>query len=72
MVQLQALLNYQEIDGKLYKMEREFASCDEKKEYGKVKKYLIERSSSFTDDGQLIQAVITKEHAEKFKRFLRK
>lgn len=41
-------------------------------EYGKVKKYLIERSSSFTDDGQMIQAVITKEHAEKFKRFLRK
>lgn len=40
MVQLQALLNYQEIDGKLYKMEREFASCDEKKEYGKVKKFL--------------------------------
>lgn len=40
MAQLQAILNYQEIDTKLYKIERELASCDERKEYVKVKKFL--------------------------------
>lgn len=40
MAQLQAILNYQEIDKKLYKLERELAGCDERKEYVKVKKFL--------------------------------
>ncbi len=40
MSQLQAILKYQEIDGKLYKMERELAGSDERKEYVKVKKFL--------------------------------
>lgn len=40
MAQLQTILNYQEIDTKLYKIERELASCDERKEYVKVKKFL--------------------------------
>ncbi len=40
MAQLQAILNYQEIDAKLYKIERELASSDERKEYVKIKKFL--------------------------------
>ena len=40
MSQLQAILNYQEVDTKLYKLEREIAGCDERKEYVKVKKFL--------------------------------
>ncbi|MBO4939604.1 MAG: hypothetical protein J6D30_01060 [Clostridia bacterium] len=40
MTQLQAILNYQEIDTKLYKLERELAACDERKEYVKFKKFL--------------------------------
>ena len=40
MSQLQAILKYQEIDAKLYKIEREFAGCEERKEYVKYKKFL--------------------------------
>ncbi len=40
MANLQAILNYQEVDTKLYKIERELAGCDERKEYVKVKKFL--------------------------------
>ncbi len=40
MVQLQAILNYQEIDAKLYKLERELAGSEERKEYVKFKKFL--------------------------------
>ncbi|MBR2646917.1 MAG: hypothetical protein IKD47_05125 [Clostridia bacterium] len=40
MSQLQAILKYQEIDKDLYKMERELAGCDERKEYVKLKKFL--------------------------------
>ena len=40
MAQLQAILTYQELDAKLYKLERELAGCDERKEYQKVKKFL--------------------------------
>ena len=32
MAQLQAILTYQELDAKLYKLERELAGCDERKE----------------------------------------
>ncbi|MBQ8323417.1 MAG: hypothetical protein IJX91_05570 [Clostridia bacterium] len=40
MSQLQSILKYQEIDGKLYKLERDLAGSDERKEYVKVKKFL--------------------------------
>lgn len=40
MSHLQAILNYQEKDTRLYKLEREIAGCDERKEYVKVKKFL--------------------------------
>lgn len=40
MTQLQTILNYQEIDTKLYKLERELAACEERKEYVKLKKFL--------------------------------
>lgn len=40
MAQLQAILNYQEVDAKLYKIERELAGSEERKEYAKVKKFL--------------------------------
>ena len=40
MSQLQAILSYQDVDKKLYKLERELASCDERKEYVKFKKFL--------------------------------
>lgn len=39
MSQLQAILRYQEVDQKLYKLERELASCEERKEYVKYKKF---------------------------------
>ena len=40
MANLQAILHYQEVDTKLYKIERDIAGCDERKEYVKVKKFL--------------------------------
>lgn len=40
MMELQAILNYQEIDKRLYALERELAGCDERKEYVKSKKFL--------------------------------
>ncbi len=40
MAQLQAILNYQDVDAKLYKIERELAGSEERKEYAKVKKFL--------------------------------
>jgi predicted nucleic acid-binding Zn-ribbon protein len=40
MSQLQAILNYQEVDTKLYKLERDIAGCEERKEYVKLKKFL--------------------------------
>jgi predicted nucleic acid-binding Zn-ribbon protein len=40
MANLMAILKYQEVDTKLYKIEREIAACDERKEYVKLKKFL--------------------------------
>ena len=37
---LQAILNYQEVDKKLFKLERDLAGSEERKEYVKVKKFL--------------------------------
>ena len=41
-------------------------------EYAKIKKYIKERSSKFTDDGQEISAVIPAAYADKFLPFLTK
>ena len=40
MTQLQAILNYQEVDRELYALEREIAGSSERKEYVKWKKFL--------------------------------
>lgn len=40
MSELTAILKYQETDKKLFALERELASCDERKEFVKVKKFL--------------------------------
>lgn len=40
MSNLQAILAYQETDKKLFAIERELSSCDERKEYVKTKKFL--------------------------------
>ena len=40
MTQLQAILNYQEVDRELYAIERELAVSNERKEYVKMKKFL--------------------------------
>ncbi|MBE7068363.1 MAG: hypothetical protein E7381_03580 [Clostridiales bacterium] len=40
MSQLQAILKYQETDKKLYKLERDLAGSEERKEYLKLKKFL--------------------------------
>ncbi len=40
MAQLQTILNYQDVDSKLYKIERELAASEARKEYAKVKKFL--------------------------------
>ncbi len=40
MAQLQAILKYQEVDAKLYKIERELSSSEERKEYVKLKKFM--------------------------------
>ncbi len=40
MAQLQAILNYQKVDAELFKIERELATSEERKEYAKVKKFL--------------------------------
>ena len=37
---LQTILKYQEMDGKLFKLERELAASEERKEYVKVKKFI--------------------------------
>ncbi|MBQ8684558.1 MAG: hypothetical protein IJ514_00085 [Clostridia bacterium] len=40
MLQLQALLKYQEIDRKLFKLENELAESEERKKYAKLRKFL--------------------------------
>lgn len=40
MAQLKAILDYQKVDAKLYKLERELAGSEERKEYAKFKKFL--------------------------------
>ena len=40
MLQLQAILKYQEVDGRLFKLENELAESEERKKYVKLRKFL--------------------------------
>ena len=70
MSQLQALLNYQEIDKKLYKMERDLAGCDERKEYVKVKKFL-ETAPEKLDSYEVKATALKAEAMELSKKYLK-
>lgn len=69
MSKLQAILNYQEIDKKLYKLERELAGCDERKEYVKVKKFL-ETAPEKLDALEVKAVSLKNEAAELSKKYL--
>ena len=69
MSQLQAILNYQEVDGKLYKLEREFAASNERKEYVKVKKYL-ETAMEKLDALEMKATSLKAEAAELSKKYM--
>ncbi len=69
MAQLQAILNYQEIDKNLYKIERELAGCDERKEYVKVKKFL-ETALEKLDALEVKATALKAEAAELSKQYL--
>ncbi len=68
MSQLQAILNYQEIDTKLYKLEREIAGCDERKEYVKFKKFL-ETAPEKLDSLEVKATSLKSEAAELAKKY---
>ncbi len=69
MSQLQAILNYQEIDKKLYKLERELAGCEERKEYVKVKKFL-ETAPEKLDSLEVKATALKTEAMELSKKYL--
>ena len=69
MSQLQAILNYQEIDTKLYKLERELAGCEERKEYIKYKKFL-ETAPEKLDALEVKATALKTEAAELSKKYL--
>lgn len=66
---LQAILNYQEMDTKLYKLERELAGCDERKEYVKVKKFL-ETAPEKLDSFEVKATALKTEAMELSKKYL--
>ena len=66
---IQAILNYQQIDQKLYKLERELASCDERKEYVKLKKYM-ENAEEKLDSLEAKAAALKSEAIELSKKYL--
>ena len=68
MAQLQAILKYQEIDTKLYKLERELASSEERKEYVKVKKFL-ETAPEKLDAMEVKANALKTEAAELIKKY---
>ena len=68
MSQLQAILKYQEIDTKLYKLERELASSEERKEYVKVKKFL-ETAPEKLDAMEVKANALKTEAAELIKKY---
>ncbi|MBQ8374330.1 MAG: hypothetical protein IJX98_02005 [Clostridia bacterium] len=69
MAQLQAILTYQEIDQKLFALERELASCEERKEYVKWKKWL-ESASEKLDSLDAKAAALKTEAVELTKKYL--
>ena len=66
---IQAILHYQQIDGRLYKLERELASCDERKEYVKLKKYM-ENAEEKLDALETKASALKAEAIELSKRYL--
>ena len=65
---VQAILNYQEIDTKLYKLEREIAGSEERKEYVKVKKFL-EAAPEKLDSLEVKATALKTEAAEISKKY---
>lgn len=70
MSQLQAILKYQAIDGKLYALERELAGCDERKEYVKAKKF-IETAADKLDGYDAKAASLKNQAVELTKKYLK-
>ena len=70
MLQLQAILNYQEIDKALYKLERELAGCEERKEYVKYKKFL-ETAPEKLDSLEAKATALKAEAVELSKKYLK-
>ena len=70
MSQLQAILQYQEVDAKLYKLERELAGSDERKEYVKFKKFL-EAAPEKLDALEAKAAALQSEAAEITQKYAR-
>ena len=68
MAQLQAILKYQEIDARLYKLERELAGSEERKEYVKYKKFL-EGAPERLDALEVKAAALKAEAAELTKNY---
>lgn len=68
MTQLQAILNYQETDKKLYKLERELAGSEERKEYVKYKKFL-ETAPEKLDSLEVKATALKSEAAELVKKY---
>jgi len=68
MSQLQAILNYQEVDTKLYKLERELSGCEERKEYVKYKKFL-EAAPEKLDSLEVKASALKAEAAEIAKKY---
>ena len=68
MSQLQAILNYQAIDTKLYKLERELSGCEERKEYVKYKKFL-ESAPEKLDSLEVKATALKSEAAELAKKY---
>ena len=67
---LQAILKYQETDAKLYKLEREIAGCDERKEYVKFKKFL-EAAPEKLDALEVKASALQSEAAEVTQKYAR-
>ena len=67
---LQAILQYQETDAKLYKLEREIAGCDERKEYVKFKKFL-EAAPEKLDALEVKASALQSEAAEVTQKYAR-
>ena len=70
MTQLQAILNYQETDKRLYKLERELAASEERKENVKYKKFL-ETAPEKLDSLEVKATALKSEAAELAKKYER-